>query len=63
MKFVLACPNRTFIPPLLLGLRTPALPAYLFFAMIETAATSAIVWQAWNWSAVKARFQAGAGGQ
>jgi|SRR6185369_6244928 len=52
----------TFIPPLL-GLRTPALPAYLFFATIETVATSAIVWQAWNWSAEKTSFQAGAGGQ
>jgi len=38
----------TFIPPLL-GERTPALPEYLFFATIETIATSIIVWQAWTW--------------
>ena len=38
----------TFIPPLL-GERTPALPEYLFFATIETVATSIIVWQAWTW--------------
>ena len=42
----------TFIPPLV-GARTPALPAYLFFAMIETVCTSVIVWQAWAWSGVK----------
>ena len=39
----------TFIPPLV-GARTPALPCYLFFATIETFATSVIVWQAWKWS-------------
>ena len=39
----------TFIPPLV-GARTPALPCYLFFATIETVATSVIVWQAWKWS-------------
>jgi hypothetical protein len=39
----------TYIPPLV-GARTPALPAYLFFATVETVATSIIVWQAWKWS-------------
>ena len=39
----------TFVPPLL-GARTPALPAYLFFATIETVCTSIIIWQAWTWS-------------
>ena len=39
----------TYIPPLL-GARTPALSAYLFFATIETVCTSVIVWQAWTWS-------------
>jgi hypothetical protein len=42
----------TFIPPLL-GERTPALPEYLFFATIETVATSLVVWQAWRWSGVE----------
>ena len=40
----------TFVPPLVGWGRTPALPEYLFFATIETVATSAIVWQAWTWS-------------
>ena len=43
----------TYIPPLV-GARTPALPAYLFFATIETVCTSIIVWQAWTWSGVEA---------
>ena len=43
----------TFVPPLV-GARTPALPEYLFFAMIETVCTSVIIWQAWTWSAVEA---------
>jgi hypothetical protein len=43
----------TFVPPLV-GARTPALPAYLFFATIETICTSVIVWQAWTWSGVEA---------
>jgi hypothetical protein len=43
----------TFIPPLI-GDFTPALPAYLFFATIETACTSVIIWQAWTWSGVEA---------
>jgi len=43
----------TFVPPLV-GARTPALPAYLFFATIETVCTSVIVWKAWTWSAVEA---------
>jgi len=42
----------TFIPPLV-GARTPALPAYLFFATIETVCTSVIIRQAWTWSEVK----------
>ncbi|HET8666582.1 MAG TPA: hypothetical protein VFM10_01300, partial [Terriglobales bacterium] len=42
----------TFVPPLF-GARTPALPEYLFFATIETVATSIIIWQAWTWSEVK----------
>ena len=40
----------TFVPPLVGWGRPPALPEYLFFATIETVATSAIVWQAWTWS-------------
>jgi fucose permease len=42
----------TFVPPLV-GARTPALPAYLFFATIETVCTLVIIWQAWIWSEVK----------
>src|ERR1700723_223271 len=42
----------TFLPPLF-GARTPALPAYLFFATIETVTTSVIIWQAWTWSGVE----------
>ncbi len=40
----------TFIPPLVGLGRPPALPEYLFFATIETVATSIIIWQAWTWS-------------
>src|SRR6202050_234905 len=43
----------TFVPPLF-GAPTPALPEYLFFATIETVATSVIIWQAWTWSGVEA---------
>jgi hypothetical protein len=43
----------TYVPPFF-GYRTPALPAYLFFATIETVCTSIIVWQAWTWSGVEA---------
>ena len=43
----------TYVPPFF-GLRTPALPCYLFFATIETVCTSVIVWQAWTWSGVEA---------
>jgi hypothetical protein len=51
----------TYLPPLF-GERTPALPEYLFFATIETVATSIIVWQAWTWSgAEKVRMAAPAG--
>src|SRR5271167_1461428 len=44
----------TFVPPLAGWGRPPALPEYLFFATIETVATSAIIWQAWTWSGVEA---------
>ena len=50
----------TYIPPLL-GARTPALPAYLFFATVETVATSYIIWKAWTWSDVKASIAAAGG--
>src|SRR5579864_2682010 len=40
----------TFIPPLVGWGRPPALPEYLFFATIETVATTAIIWQAWTWT-------------
>src|SRR5579872_7550684 len=44
----------TYVPPFF-GLRTPALPAYLFFATIETVCTSVIIWQAWRGSWVEDR--------
>jgi len=44
----------TFVPPLAGWGRPPAFPEYLFFAMIETVATSVIIWQAWPWSGVEA---------
>ena len=44
----------TYVPPLVGWGKPPALPEYLFFATIETVATSIIVWQAWNWSGVEA---------
>ena len=44
----------TFVPPLAGWGRPPALPEYLFFATIETVATSVIIWQAWTWSGVEA---------
>jgi hypothetical protein len=40
----------TFVAPLVGMGRPPAFPEYLFFATIETVATSVIVWQAWTWS-------------
>jgi hypothetical protein len=43
----------TFVPPLVGWGRPPALPEYLFFATIETVATSVIIWQAWTWSGVE----------
>jgi Family of unknown function (DUF6326) len=43
----------TFVPPLAGWGRPPALPEYLFFATIETVATSVIIWQAWTWSGVE----------
>ena len=44
----------TFVPPLVGWGRPPGLPEYLFFATIETVATSVIVWRAWTWSGVEA---------
>jgi len=44
----------TFVAPLLGMGRPPAFPEYLFFATIETVATSVIIWQAWTWSGVDA---------
>ena len=44
----------TFVAPLVVtGARTPAYPEYLFFATIETVATSVIVWKAWTWPRVE----------
>src|SRR5690242_13484652 len=40
----------TFVPPLAGWGKPPAFPEYLFFATIETVATSFIIWQAWTWS-------------
>ncbi|HEY6969950.1 MAG TPA: DUF6326 family protein [Candidatus Angelobacter sp.] len=45
----------TFVLPLTNGnFRDPVYPAYVFFATIETVATSVIIWQAWTWSGVAA---------
>src|SRR5258707_2789839 len=44
----------TFVPPLVGWGRPPAFPEYLFFATIETVATSVIIWQASTWSGVEA---------
>ena len=44
----------TFVAPLIGMGRPPAFPEYLFFATIETVATSVIIWQAWTWSGVEA---------
>ena len=43
----------TFVPPLVGWGRPPAFAEYLFFATIETVATSVIIWQAWTWSDIK----------
>jgi uncharacterized protein DUF6326 len=43
----------TFVPPLAGWGRPPTFPEYLFFATIETVATSVIIWHAWTWSGVK----------
>src|SRR5215467_3572736 len=43
----------TFVAPLLGWGKPPAFPEYLFFATIETVATSVIIWQAWTWSEVE----------
>src|SRR5579871_1581931 len=40
----------TFVPPLVGWGKPPAFPEYLFFATIETVATSVIIWKAWTWS-------------
>src|SRR5450631_1151478 len=51
----------TFVLPLTNGdFRDPTFPAYVFFATIETACTSVIIWQAWTWSAVEAGSSFGA---
>jgi hypothetical protein len=44
----------TFVPPLAGWGRPPAFSEYLFFATIETVATSVIIWQAWTWSGAEA---------
>src|SRR5262245_22604015 len=44
----------TFVAPLLGWGKPPAFPEYLFFATIETVATSVIIWKAWTWSGVEA---------
>jgi hypothetical protein len=44
----------TFVPPLAGWGKPPAFAEYLFFATIETVATSVIIWQAWTWSGVEA---------
>ena len=43
----------TFVPPLVGWGRPPAFAEYLFFATIETVATSVIIWKAWTWSGVE----------
>jgi uncharacterized protein DUF6326 len=48
----------TFVPPLAGWGKPPAFAEYLFFATIETVATSVIIWQAWTWSGVEAEVSA-----
>src|SRR6266581_5199354 len=48
-----------FVAPLLGWGRPPAFAEYLFFATIETVATSVIIWQAWTWSGVEAEVSTG----
>jgi Family of unknown function (DUF6326) len=44
----------TFVLPLTNGdFRDPFYPAYVWFATIETVATSVIIWRAWTWSGVE----------
>jgi hypothetical protein len=43
----------TYVPPLIGWGRPPALPEYLFFATVETVATTIIIWQAWTWLGVE----------
>ncbi len=44
----------TFVLPLTNGdFRDPFYPAYVWFATIETVATSIIIWRAWTWSRVE----------
>ena len=46
----------TFVLPLTNGdFRDPIFPAYLWFATIETACTSVIIWKAWTWSRIDTR--------
>jgi len=52
----------TFVLPLINGyFRDPVYPAYVWFATIETACTSVIIWKAWTWSEAKSSIQFGAG--
>jgi hypothetical protein len=44
----------SYVPPLIGWGKPPAFAEYLFFATIETVATSVIIWQAWKWSGVEA---------
>lgn len=46
----------TFVLPLTNGdFRDPIFPAYLWFATIETACTSVIIWKAWTWLKIDTR--------
>src|SRR5215472_3370863 len=52
----------TFVLPLTNGdFRDPIFPAYVFFATIETVATSVIIWQAWTWSENRRSSSSGTG--
>ena len=50
----------TFVLPLTNGdFRDPIYPAYLWFATIETACTSVIIWKAWIWQRADMRMAFG----